>query len=333
MRRIRISFVLMWTVVVLAHPEPDALAQTYRAAEMNTEQLRALDREKTVVLLPGGILEEHGPYAPSFNDGYMNERLTRDLADAIVARPGWKVLIFPLIPLGTDGANYIGGKQVFPGSYTIRSSTLRAVFMDLATVLGEQGFRWIFIVHMHGAPNHHRALDQAADYFNDSYSGHMVHLNGLRYVMQAWEKAQEYLTEEEQQENGVVNHASAAEQSVTLFLRPDLVPATYRSAPSYTGNTIEEIVQLAQAEDWPGYFGAPRLATADIGAQTWKAISSRWIEVALKILDGQDYREMQRWGDLAETLPAWAAIDKAALEYEERREAKQREWLKKRGLK
>jgi creatinine amidohydrolase/Fe(II)-dependent formamide hydrolase-like protein len=131
------------------------------------------------VLLPGGIIEQHGPYLPAFADGYMNERMTQEIANAIVERPGWKVLIFPLIPLGAGGANEIGLKYVFDGTYAVHFATLRAVFMDLATELGEAGFRWIFVVHLHGAPNHNRALDQAGDYFRDTYGGRMVHLFGL----------------------------------------------------------------------------------------------------------------------------------------------------------
>jgi creatinine amidohydrolase len=160
----------------------EAFAQIYYVKEMNTEQIKALDREKTVVLLPGGILEEHGPYLPSFTDGYRDERLTEALANAIVERPGWKVLIFPLIPLGTHPANALGQKYVFPGSYTVRPSTLRAVFMDLATDLGEQGFRWVFVVHSHRAPPNSRALNQAGDYFHDIYGGHMVHLAALIFA-------------------------------------------------------------------------------------------------------------------------------------------------------
>jgi hypothetical protein len=57
----------------------DGFGQIYHVKEMNTEQIRALDREKTVVLIPGGILEEHGPYLPSFTDGYMAERRTEEL--------------------------------------------------------------------------------------------------------------------------------------------------------------------------------------------------------------------------------------------------------------
>ncbi|MGH7714042.1 MAG: hypothetical protein ACREOG_22370, partial [Gemmatimonadaceae bacterium] len=47
-----------------------AVAQLYRLAEMNTEQIRALDRARTVIIMPGGILEQHGPYLPSYSDGY-----------------------------------------------------------------------------------------------------------------------------------------------------------------------------------------------------------------------------------------------------------------------
>ena len=141
-----------------------AFGQIYHVKDMNTEQIKALDREKTVVLLPVGILEEHGPYLPSGSDSYITDRRTSDLANALVERPGWTVLIFPLIPLG---------------SYTVRPSTLRTIFMDLGTDLGEQGFRWIFIVNSHLGLSHNRILNQAGDYFRDTYGGHMVNLAAL----------------------------------------------------------------------------------------------------------------------------------------------------------
>ena len=115
-------------IVAFALQGVSAFAQIYRVAEMATEEIRALDRAKTVVLLPGGILEQHGPYLPSFADGYVSERVTETVAEAIVARPGWKALVFPMIPLGVGAANEIGGKYTFDGSYTVRSATLRAVY-------------------------------------------------------------------------------------------------------------------------------------------------------------------------------------------------------------
>src|SRR5207249_7875409 len=124
-------------------------AQVLRIGEMNTRQIQALDLRKTVVLIPGGILEERGPYLPSYTDGYAIDAYTQQLAKAIVARPGWTVLLFPQIPLGNDPANTIGGKRIFSGSYPIRMATLRAIYMDLATssenrVFG--GYSWFTIM-------------------------------------------------------------------------------------------------------------------------------------------------------------------------------------------
>ena len=47
-------------------------------------------------ILNGGILEEHRPHLPSFTEGYSNEWLTQNLAEAMAARAGWAVLVFPI---------------------------------------------------------------------------------------------------------------------------------------------------------------------------------------------------------------------------------------------
>jgi len=70
---------------VLIGTSARADGQVYRVAELNTEQIRALDRARTAVVLPGGILEQHGPYLPSYTDGYRNERIAAAIADAVVA--------------------------------------------------------------------------------------------------------------------------------------------------------------------------------------------------------------------------------------------------------
>ena len=110
-------------------------------AELNTTQIRDLDRAKTVVLLPGGMLEEHGPYLPAFTDGILSDRLTTAIADGVHARkPDWTVLVFPPISVGSsgsNGSNEIGGQFQFPGTYTVRPSTLHAIYMDLAAELGD----------------------------------------------------------------------------------------------------------------------------------------------------------------------------------------------------
>jgi creatinine amidohydrolase/Fe(II)-dependent formamide hydrolase-like protein len=319
-------------VIVLVLHVVSASAQIYRVAEMNSEQIRALDRGRTVVLLPGGILEQHGPYLPSFADGYLSERVTQTIAEAIVARPGWKILVFPVIPLGVAPANEIGGKYTFDGSYTVRTATLRAVFMDLATDLGEGGFRKIFVVHFHLGPNQSRVLDQAADYFNDTYGGQMVHLVGLMPVIGSYVAAAEKVSEAERAENGFGVHADLIETSINLFLRPDLVAGGHANARSFTGGSISELIPKAEDGGWPGYLGSPRHARAHIGAAAVSSVASTMADLALRIVDGFDHRQIPRYGDVTKNDPGNASIDRRALAHEQDNERKQATWLKKKGL-
>ena len=311
--------------VMFLNPQVVA-AQILKIGEMNTQQIQALDLPKTVVLIPGGILEEHGPYLPSYTDGYADDAYTRELAKAIVARPDWTVVLFPQIPLGNDPANTIGGKPVFPGSYPVRMATLRAIYMDLANELGDQGFRWIFLVHNHGAPNNHKALNQASDYFRDVYGGTMVHLFGLKPVFLCCGSKEKMLSAKQLAEEGFSVHAGSDEQSQLLFLRPEFVPAGYRSAPSLTGAKFADLVRIAKAEGWPGYFGAPRLATAAMGAQEF-ALSSQSINaMALQILDGLDSRKIPRYAD--EMDPLNVVGENAELQHEQAVEKRESDWLK-----
>ncbi len=313
-------------------------AQIYRVAQMNIDQIRALDKQKTVVILSGGVLEQHGPHLPSFTDGYSNEWLTQKLAEAIVEHPGWAVLVFPIIPLGHAGGNEIGGKYVFPGTYSIRRTTLRAVFMDLATELGEQGFRRIFVMHGHGSPFHNQMLDQAGDYFRDTYGGRMVNLHGLQPASEQLSKLK--LTQSyprtsaiEDKENGLLDvHAGLEETSRLLFLRPHLVNPLYNKLPPFAANTLPELFQTAKVPNWQGYIGSPRLATAAYGARLQQYRAAWNNALAIAILDGLDEREIPRYADFMLNDKTVLRELEGATKYETEVERKQREWRKKKGI-
>jgi creatinine amidohydrolase/Fe(II)-dependent formamide hydrolase-like protein len=238
-------------------------------------------------------------------------------------------LIFPTIPLGNSGANDIGGKFVFPGTYAVRFETLRSIFMDLASEFGEQRFKWVFVVHGHGAPNHVRALDQAGDYFREVYGGRMVNLTGLLPVISHWDGKK---TDEERKEDGLPIHSGMDETSMMLAVRPDLVNPNYRQAKPFAGETMEELIKISRSKDWLGYFGSPRLARAQQYANGWQLAKKEAIDSALKILDGLDERTIPRFGDEMKKSPPDVALDNASLKHEAGIKRKQFEWLKKKKL-
>jgi creatinine amidohydrolase len=301
-------------------------AQILDVRELNTEQIDHLDRARTVVLLTAGILEEHGPFLPSYSDGYQSEFVAARVADGVAARSGWTVLRFPEIPLGTFPASYVGGKYVFPGSYPVRMTTLRAVFMDLATDLGEAGFKWVFVLTMHGGPTHNRALDQAAQYFNDTYSGRMVHVTGFASVVGA--VPPDLFTSEQRAAEGFSIHGDADEHSCLLFLRPELVAPGIRSAPAIVTHDLAEVVATAQKPGWTGYFGTPAIATPEAGRRAMYAIAQGAVDLALNVLDGGS-AQGPRVADRPRSDPAFRRVVEAALEHERRIERKQAEWLAK----
>lgn len=305
-------------------------AQIYYAKELNTEQYRKLDRNKTVVFLSTGILEEHGPYMPAYTDGYITERVIKDVAEGVV-RKGWNALVFPIIPLGTDAVNEVPAKYPFPGSFVVRAYTLRAIFMDLASNIGDAGFRWIFIGNDHGAPTHNRMLEQVCAYFNEMYPhGRMTVLGSFGgpavstpEISKLDQEAKALISDEARKEEGGGGHADIEETSIMLFLHPHLIDPGYVNAPPNTWN-------MMNTDEWLGYLGSPRHSTPQYGALRMKVRSERAIQQVLSVLDGTAPKPHPiSPTDLDK-------IDKAhrdILVHDGEIRRKQQEWLDKNGLK
>ena len=300
-----------------------ATARTWFVADMTTGQIDSLDKKKTAVLLPGGILEEHGPYLPSNTDGHVSERMTRDIADAINER-GWDVLIFPPMVIGAGGANELGAKYPYPGTYTVRLDTLRALYMDFADQLGEAGFRRVFVLNSHGAPNHGRVLTQVSEYFNETYEGgRMLHVTGGFAVYTSPDNPRNALSKTAKDEDTSSGHAGIDETSLMLFLRPDLVSPEYKNAPAVPAGGPNGMIDVAKRDGWTGYFGAPRYASAEYGAKLYRLTIDAMIKQMLNTLEGPGEPPQARAGN------ARRPVDDAAIARDRAIEKRQQDWLKK----
>ncbi len=318
-------FVMLALLLAVTRP---LTAQVVNVGDLNTRQITALDRSRTVVILQGGMLEEHGPYLPAFTDGILSARLTDALAKGLAAQmPGWTVLLFPPLSVGTSGSNEIGGRFSFPGTYTVRPSVIRAAFMDLADELGEQGFRWIMVIHVHGSPLHIDAIDQAGDYFHATYGGQMVNLWGLLPVLAGWGSVLGKLPDSVRKEDGVSLHGGLDEHSMMLYLAPELVAKDFRSAPTVAGASYDSAFAVARREGWPGYLGAPRLATVEIGKQIWDGFSTATVQTAVEILKGKDPSTYPRYMTYLRKMPLYQGWMASAAQRDSVNGARQRAWL------
>ncbi|MCK5342403.1 MAG: creatininase family protein [Candidatus Heimdallarchaeota archaeon] len=306
-----------------------ATGQIYNLVELTTTQFDELDRETTVIIIPTGVLEEHGPHLPLFTDGYQGEWLTRQLAEEIVAQRGRQVVIFPTFPIGVGEPEEFAPRKRFPGSYAVRPSTQRAVFMDIATGLGEDGFKWVFVMAFHGPLLQSSSIEQVCEYFSDEYGGTMVNFRSAIHPDPP--AKMNPLSEEEIAAAGLEVHAGLKETSVMLFVRPDLVSPDYKNLETLTPNKWEELHTIAQESDWPGYFGAPNRARPDIGANLMEAQAENINDFAIKILDGLDPSSLSSYTNSQN--PALLKLDEEILKLERSYTEKQDRWLESKGYK
>jgi creatinine amidohydrolase len=308
-----------------------AAGQVLEFKMLTTDEVREIDRDKSIILIPGGLLEQHGPYLPLYTDGYTNEALAKRIADSLYASTQFQVLIFPTIPLGVGSPETFSGIKSYPGVVYLKPATLRAVFMDIADMLGSQGFKWIFVVFKHGALSHNRALNQASDYFNDQYLGKMVNLTAFQY--DTWKVKSIQLTPEEMTENGIDLHAGRDETSRMLFNQPSLVNPKYKNAVPFPAQTMDDIIKITSSAAWQGYYGSPRLASVQFGKETMDKFTHNCTELAIKILNGFDYKSLIRVGD---SDPSDLATQKSELTTKElstELESRQKNWMDKKGIK
>lgn len=305
-----------------------AWSQVHQMGEMNKHEFQALDRNRTAVLMPIGVIEEHGPYLPLLTDSYMMEWLVDRIAEAIVAQEGWTVVIMPSLPIGAGAPEDFGPRTREFGSLPLRPATKRAVLMDFVSGLGEAGFRLIFAVDGHGPFINKRVTDEASEYFEDIHGGTMLNLIGVIHPDPP--AIVRPLSDLEKKEDGLAVHAGLSETSRMIYVRPDLIDSGYKNAPAVTANDWADYEVLPNEKDWPGYFGSPRLARADIGADRMEAWARNASDLAVRIIGGLKHRPLPRVAD--GDNPAIKRLDGLIIERSAHIAEQQLDWMRANGI-
>lgn len=270
-------------------------------AELDGASLAALDPARTAFILNSAPLEAHGPHIPIGSDTYQGEYCARRTAEQLAdSLPGWSIVLMPTLWYGIDGANLIPERTDIRGTISLRPSTLRALAADLGSQLAEQGFRWLFLVHVHGAALEHVALSDAADFVRETHGMGMFNIGSLGYTDRDPELDSAFTARYSPSERARIGfdvHAGTSETSNMLAVRADLVSPSLRSLPDVTVHDWEELDQVGRRPGWRGYWSAPALADSAMGRRTLDAWAARWTRFALRAVRGEDVSKLPRYPD------------------------------------
>ncbi len=212
------------------------------------------------LLLPVGSTEQHGRHLPLDTDASIAYAIAKEVGEAT------GVLVAPLLPYGVSLHH-----MAFPGTVSLKPSTLEALILEILNSLHQHGFQRILIVNGHGG--NIPSLQNGVATLLSQGQAPAVKIRSWWLEPEVKEMLDQLLPPG--------GHASAGETSLSLALHPQRVKL--ERARGGTERLKEPMISLPPQrvrQAYPnGNVGAdPALASREIGEKVWEKVVSLYIQ-------------------------------------------------------
>jgi creatinine amidohydrolase len=254
-----------------------------------TEIAELPDRENTVIVLPTGATEQHGPHLPCAVDSVISAGV---VGHALARLPA-SVPAYAMAPI-TYGKSE--EHLHFPGTMTLSGETLLATMNEIGESVYRAGFRKLLIVNGHGGQP--QVMEMAARELRLRHGDFIVVPS---FTWRVPHVASQYLSEREKK---LAMHAGHAETALMLALAPDTVRmdrAVTNYPPEFPSTLLSPDGRPAcawSARDFgpSGIIGDPLPATAAQGQAILDSLAQSWAQAITEL-------HTLRWAARAE--PTW----------------------------
>jgi creatinine amidohydrolase len=123
--------------------------------DMTWPEVEKAAQEGAIVLMTTAVIEEHGPHMSCGIDTYLGYLMCKLTRRELQSR-GIRAVIAPPFYWGINRASH-----VFPGTFTVRPETMKALLHDMLSSLKGMGFQNVFNINAHGDGLHIRTAVEA----------------------------------------------------------------------------------------------------------------------------------------------------------------------------
>ncbi|WP_241646150.1 creatininase family protein [Rosenbergiella metrosideri] len=248
------------------------------------------DRANTVIVLPTGTIEQHGPHLPCSVDTVI----ASGVAGHALAKLPSTIAAYGIPPI-----NYGKSEEHlnFPGTLTLSGETLRHTLLEVIESVYRAGFRKILMINGHGGQP--QVLQMAAREMRLRHGDIIVIAHDVFNVPN---NQMTFLTEKE---HTLGMHAGQSETALMLALSPEHVRMDYAVANYPPPSPCPTLSKERPVAAWVSYdfgptgvIGDPCPATREQGESLLASLATSWAQAITEIHAMQWItREVPTWGN------------------------------------
>ncbi|MBP7566575.1 MAG: creatininase family protein [Burkholderiaceae bacterium] len=234
------------------------------------------DRENTVIVLPCGAIEQHGPHLPCSVDTVISSGV---IGEALKRLPA-AVRAFALPPISYGKSEE---HLHFPGTMTLTGTTLLSTVIEIGESVYRSGFRKLVFANGHGGQP--QVLEMAARELRLRHGDFVIVPFGVSRLPNASGK------QVSEKEKRLSMHAGHSETALMLALAPDTVHMD-KAEPWYPP---EFPIKLLSPDGRPacawtardfgpsGVIGDPTSATKEQGEEILSTLADSWVQALTEL--------------------------------------------------
>jgi creatinine amidohydrolase len=233
-------------------------------SELTSAEIDALDRDRTILVLPAGCTEQQGPHLPVDTDTYLVSLFVGE-ATRHARAEGIDAYLLPPLPYGPAEEH-----MAFAGTVSLSFETHHRLVREVLGSLARHGFRRLLVAM--GCGGHHclpAAMEARAELRREGVdTGIWVVGPGGAYYEIAkgvfdWEPAD--------------IHAGEFATSILLYTRPEAVRRERLAAARPFDRAAVPDAWFTDEVDPQGFAGDPRRATAELGEALLERVVDYWL--------------------------------------------------------